>query len=67
MIKQNEKKPTIVLHPFLHAYFTKGFPSLRMKWYFKYKTWVNIIQDSSFGITDFKFHNNHGEEIELNG
>jgi ribonuclease G len=65
--KQNEKKPTIVLHPFLYAYFTKGLFSRRLKWYFQYKTWVNLIQDSSFGVTDFKFHNNHGEEIELNG
>lgn len=65
--KQNEKKPTILLHPFLHAYFTKGFPSIRMKWFFKYKTWVNLIQDTSFGITDFKFLNDHSEPIELNG
>ncbi|MFD1819795.1 ribonuclease G [Pseudarcicella hirudinis] len=67
IIKQNEKKPTILLHPFLHAYFTKGFPSLRMKWYFKYKTWVNLIEDTSLGVTEFKFHNKYGEEIELNG
>ncbi|WP_109742554.1 Rne/Rng family ribonuclease [Arcicella aurantiaca] len=65
--KQNEKKPTIILHPFLHAYFTKGFPSRRMKWFFKYKTWVNLIQDTSFGITDFKFLNDHSEPIELMG
>ncbi|WP_323345453.1 Rne/Rng family ribonuclease [Arcicella sp. LKC2W] len=65
--KQNEKKPTIILHPFLHAFFTKGFPSRRMKWFFKYKTWVNLIQDTSFGITDFKFLNDHSEPIELMG
>jgi len=64
---QNEKKPTIIMHPFLFAYFTKGFPSIRMKWYFKYKTWVNLIMDTSFGITDFKFLNDHNEPIELIG
>ena len=64
---QNEKKPTIIMHPFLFAYFTKGFPSIRMKWYFKYKTWVNLITDTSFGITDFKFLYDHNEPIELIG
>lgn len=64
--KQNEKKLTLVVHPFLHAYFTKGFPSIRMKWYFKYKTWVNIEKDSSFGLTEFRFINKQGIEIELN-
>ena len=64
---QNEKKPTIIMHPFLQAYFTKGFPSIRMRWYFKYKTWVKIIVDTSFGITDFKFLNDHNEPIELIG
>jgi ribonuclease G len=67
LVKQNEKKPTILLHPFLHSFFTVGFPSRRMKWYFKYKTWVNLLQDSSMGVTDFKFHNSQGEPIELIG
>lgn len=64
--KQNEKKPTIILHPFLYAYFTKGFPSKRVKWYFKFKTWINLIEDTSFGISDFKFLNDHKEPIQLN-
>jgi ribonuclease G len=67
LLKQNEKKPTILLHPFLFAYFTKGFPSRRLKWYLKYKTWINLIEDSSLAVTDFKFQNSHGELIELNG
>ena len=64
---QNEKKPTIIMHPFLEAYFTKGFPSIRIKWYLKYKTWVKIIVDTSLGITDFKFLNDNNEPIELIG
>jgi ribonuclease G len=63
--KQNEKKLTVLVHPFLSAYFTKGFPSIRMKWFMTYKTWINIMEDSSLGITDFKFLNKNGEDIEL--
>jgi ribonuclease G len=65
--KQNEKGLSITLHPYLHAYFAKGFPSRRLQWWWKYKTWVNLIQDSSMGVTDFQFYNKQGEQIEING
>jgi ribonuclease G len=65
LTKQNEKKLTILVHPFLSAYFTKGFPSIRMNWFLKYKTWITIMEDSSFGITEFKFLNQNGDQIEI--
>lgn len=63
--KQNEKSVTIIAHPYLYAYFTKGIISTRVKWFFKYKRWVNIEKDTSLGVTQFKFLNTHGEEIEI--
>jgi ribonuclease G len=63
--KQNEKGISLTVHPFIHAYFTKGFPSKRLKWFMKYKTWVNLVMDSSIGVTDFKFFNRHNEQIEM--
>jgi ribonuclease G len=63
--KQNEKGVSVVLHPFLYAYFKTGFPSRRMKWLFKYKSWVKLVQDTSLGLSDFKFRNHQGEDIEL--
>ena len=64
-VKQNEKKLKIAMHPFLYAYFTKGIISQRVKWFFKYNKWVDLIKDTSLGITDYKFYNAQGEEIEL--
>jgi ribonuclease G len=64
--KQNESKITISLHPYLYAYFTEGFISIRMKWYMKYKKWVSLEKDTSLGVTDFRFKNQYGEEIEIN-
>ncbi len=64
--KQNEKNIKLVVHPFLYAYYTTGFPSIRMKWFMKYKTWVKIEKDSSLAIVDFKFRNSLDEDIELN-
>lgn len=66
LTKQNEQKVTLVLHPYLHAYFTQGFPSARLKWLFKHKAWVNILKDSSLALSDFKFRDQYGEEIEIN-
>ena len=63
--KQNENKVLITLHPFLYAYFTEGFISQRMKWFFKYKKWVSLMKDSSLGLTEYSFVNGQGEEIEL--
>jgi len=64
-LKQNEKKLKIAMHPFLYSYFTKGIVSQRVKWFFKYKRWVELIKDTSLGITDYVFYNSQGEEIEL--
>jgi len=63
--KQNEKKLTLTVHPFLYAYYTKGLFSKRFNWYWKHKKWVNIIQDSSISIIDFSIFNSSGEEIEF--
>ena len=65
LVKQNEKELTIAMHPFVHAYFTKGVYSRQMQWFIKYKKWVNLEVDSSLGLVDYHFHNKVGEEIEV--
>lgn len=63
--KQNEKHITISLHPYLHAYFTKGIISKKLRWFFKYQKMVILIKDSSLAITDYVFTNKMGEQIEI--
>jgi ribonuclease G len=63
--KQNEGHLVLALHPFLYAYYTTGIISKRIKMYFKYKRWVEMVKDSSLGITEFHFLNKDGEEIDL--
>jgi len=65
LAKQNEKKLTLAVHPYLYSYFKQGFFSIRMKWFYKYHKWVNLEMDSSLNISDFRFLNGMGEEIEL--
>ncbi|MDI9355868.1 MAG: Rne/Rng family ribonuclease [Chitinophagaceae bacterium] len=62
--KQNEKKLTLTVHPYLFSYFTKGVFSIKIHWFFKYKKWIKIIEDTSLGVGEFHFYNAFGEEIE---
>ena len=45
---------TLRIHPFLAAYFTKGFPSARMRWYMKYRKWVKIEPSEAFLLNQFE-------------
>lgn len=66
LVKQNEKHLVLALHPYLFSYFTAGVISRRTRWFFKYKRWVELVQDTSLGVTECKYLNKDGEEIELN-
>lgn len=61
------KKLTLVLHPYLAAFFQKGWFSKQLKWFFRYFKWVSIIEDTSFPIQQVKFLNESGEEIKWEG
>lgn len=37
LIKKDYKKLTLNTHPFIAAFITKGFPSMRSKWFFEHK------------------------------
>ncbi|MEQ8239001.1 MAG: Rne/Rng family ribonuclease [Cyclobacteriaceae bacterium] len=62
---QNEKKLTLAVHPFLFSYYTKGIFSRRVKWFFKYKRWIKVVEDSSLAITEYNVLNSQGELMEL--
>ena len=63
--KQNEKKLTLAVHPYLYAFFTKGIISRRVKWFVTHFRWVTIVEDSSLALTEFQFHNSTGDLIEI--
>jgi ribonuclease G len=65
LVKQNEKELVLAVHPYLHAYFTHGMISRRVRWYFNYRRWVSIVKDTSMAIMEYKFLNKEGEEIQL--
>lgn len=64
-VNQNESRIKISLHPYLYAYFTNGIISRRVKWFFKYFKWVKLIEDSSLPVTEYRFLDEAGEDIEI--
>ncbi len=66
IVRQSKpKKLTVVLHPYLAAYFQKGWYSKQIQWFFKYFKWITIIEDSSFTLQQVRYLNEHGEEIKF--
>lgn len=65
LVDQNEKNITLVVHPYLYSFFTRGINSVRFKWFMKYHKWVKMVEDSSLALTEYKFLNSELEIIEL--
>lgn len=63
----NHKALTLVTHPILHAYLTKGFfwNSKVAKWRKKYKQKISVTPDTASHLTEFKFFDANGDEIKL--
>jgi ribonuclease G len=62
---QNEKKLTIITHPYVYAYLTKGLKSIRLQWMIKYRLRLTCNASESYGLLDYKFFNAMGDEIAM--
>ena len=63
--EQNEKNLTITVHPFVHAQLTIGFPSLRMKWMWRYKQRIHIKPSASHHFLEYHFFNSKNDELKM--
>jgi ribonuclease G len=61
----NRKKLTLKVHPYIAAYLTKGFKSLRIQWFRKYFRWVNIESNNAYSYLEYHFFDENLEEIIL--
>ena len=55
--KKDGKNWALHVHPFLHAYLTKGlfWSSLRHQWQKKYKGKLDVVPRDSFKMLEYKF------------
>ncbi len=51
------------IHPFIAAYLTKGFPSIRAKWFLEHKKWVKIQPRDAYTYLEYRFKNKDGKTI----
>jgi ribonuclease G len=67
LINHQHKDLSLVVHPIMYAYLTKGgmFRSRQWKWRWKYKQPVKIRANSNYHLTEFHFFDKHEEEIKL--
>lgn len=65
LIMQKHKGLTVEVHPILYSYLTKGFPSKRRKWSWKYKQTIKLKENSNYHLTEFHFFDNNYDEIKL--
>jgi ribonuclease G len=63
-IIKDHKKVVLNVHPFVAAYLTKGFPSIRSKWFFEHKKWVKIIPRDAYTYLEYQFNDNQGVKID---
>lgn len=63
--KLKVKNFSLYIHPYVDAYISKGFPSLKMKWKLKYGAGCKVYPSQKLGFLQYKFYDKNGEEIDL--
>ena len=62
----HESRFTIVMHPYIHAYLTKGgLRSLRMKWMIRHHVRLTLKASEKCGLLEYQFFNANGDEIQM--
>jgi ribonuclease G len=67
LLTHQHKDLTLVVHPIMHAYLTKGnmFKSKQWKWRWKFGQKVKIKENTNYHLTEFHFFDRHEDEIKL--
>jgi ribonuclease G len=67
LITHKHRNLTVIVHPIMHAYLTKGWlwSSKLAQWNRKFKQKVKVQPDTTYHLTDFRFFDKNGEEIKM--
>ena len=66
LVTHSHKNLTIVVHPIVHSYLTKGFfSSIIKKWRKKHKVKVKAQANTNYHLTEFRFFDEREEEIKF--
>lgn len=56
---------TLQLHPFVHAFVTRGLWSLKRRWQFQYSWRISIIPNQQMSFLQYRFLDSDGNEIDM--
>lgn len=65
LLDRKELHVSLLVHPYLEAYFRKGIISRQVKWFFKYKKWIPVRGVTAHHLLQYSFVNKLNEEIAL--
>ncbi len=65
VLEDHKGKITIKLHPYIHAYLTKGLISKALKWKLKYGKNIKFVPDSNYYLLEYNFFDEKGEKISI--
>jgi ribonuclease G len=65
ILDRKEAHVSLLVHPYLEAFFKKGIFSRQVKWFFKYKKWITVRGVTAHHLLQYSFVNKKNEEITL--
>jgi len=63
ILNKGPKKVVLHVHPFIAAFLTQGFPSIRSKWFLEHKKWIKILPRDAYTYLEYHFYNDKGKKI----
>ncbi len=65
LMKANPQPIIIEVHPVIAGYLKNGFPSLRMKWAWKFGKKIKIKANETLHLTQYRFYDFKGNELTI--
>lgn len=62
-LKNGHKKVTLNAHPFVAAFITKGYPSIRSKWFMNHKKWIKVSPRDAYTYLEYNFTDKDGKVL----
>ena len=63
--KKREKNVSLIVHPYIHSYFTSGAISKQFKWFLKYKKWIPVRALTANHLLEYRFERKNGSTIKI--
>ena len=63
--EQNEKKLTLMVHPYVYAFLTHGWFNFKWKWWRKFGQRTHIKTQNASHFLEYHFFNKNGDEIKM--